>query len=212
MQTIRSLTWQQIGTEGGFSPSPHPRRGYARSRCLSLASRLLWLGRPSENDSHDRDDKSDGPCQRTARRRPPPFRRLARLRSRYFTRLAQAQTRLALAAALLFVMIMFVRRPFSWSKPNEARRSRKPILAICTNMVSVSPETMSSPRVGCIRRPNKVNQRGNSCWAFYSTRATACLWIGSRLKSGSILRLVTGEESNRNISRAFATRSRRNLR
>ena len=49
------------------------------------------------------------------------------------------------AARLSTGMTMFTRRRFSLPKPSEARRSPKPISAICISMVSASPETMFSP-------------------------------------------------------------------
>ena len=49
----------------------------------------------------------------------------------------------------------------------EARRSPKPISAICISMVSASPETMFSQPAGCIRPPNRANRRDNSCSAFW---------------------------------------------
>ena len=63
------------------------------------------------------------------------------------------------------------------------------------------PKTMSSPRVGCIRRPSRASRRDNSCSAFCSTKASACRRTGLRPKSGSILAAAPrGGRGNRNIS------------
>jgi hypothetical protein len=54
---------------------------------------------------------------------------------------------------------MFARRRFFWSKPSGVLLSPKPISATCINTVSAFPETMSWPRVGCIRLPNRATRR-----------------------------------------------------